>query len=164
VKTLVVYYSRTGNNEKIAHEIAHALGADVEQVQEQADRTGGGGYMRAAGDAIRRRPAQLEPARSSPEDYDLVILGGPVWAQTMCTPVRTYARQHSTEFNSLALFSVGGAAFFARKAIDSIARATGISPAASLALSESQVEGNHAKEVSDFVASLTTAPSRRRAS
>lgn len=80
MKVLVVYYSRSGNNHKIAGELAQALGADIERLKEKTNRSGSVGYMKAGRDSMRKRPAELEPVSNDPANYDVVVLGGPVWA------------------------------------------------------------------------------------
>ncbi len=53
MKTLVVYYSRTGNTKLIGDELAAVLGADVEELKDRDDRSGRMGYIRAGRDALR---------------------------------------------------------------------------------------------------------------
>ena len=154
MKALVVYYSRSGNNHKIAGEVAKALGADIERLKEKADRSGSVGYMKAGRDSMKKRPAELEPVGNDAANYDVVVLGGPVWAWAMNPPVRTYALQNKDRFRKLAVFSTGGAAQFAQNAIDDLRSVTGISPVATLALSDKDVGGNHSKALSDFVAAI----------
>jgi hypothetical protein len=156
MKALVVYYSRTGNNRKIAGEIAEALGADVEELKERASREGPMGYLLAGRDAMRKRPAELEPLAHRPADYDLVILGGPVWAFTMCTPTRTYALEHKHSFRLVAFFSTAADARFTRKAIQALTDACGKAPIATLVLSDVNVARDHRQAVTDFVASLNS--------
>jgi len=55
MKALVVYYSRTGNTKFVAEKIAQELGADIEEVIDKKNRFGLINYLRAGGDALRRK-------------------------------------------------------------------------------------------------------------
>lgn len=154
MKTLVVYYSRTGNSRKIAEELAEALDADLEELKERANRAGAKGYMLAGRDAMKKRPADLLPLEHDPADFDLVVIGGPCWAGSMCTPTRTYGIEQKDHLSRVAFFATGGDSRFARKALNSIAEATSITPVATLALGEKEVANEHAQALSAFVSAL----------
>ena len=154
MKALVVYYSRTGTNRKLAYELAEALGADIEELKEQTSRGGARGYMSASRDSLRRRPAELLPLAHDPSDYDLVVIGGPCWTQTMCTPTRTYGIQQKGKLDRVGFFGTAGGATFARKAVASMVNATGMTPIATMALAQKDVEGAHSRAIAEFVAAL----------
>ena len=44
MRSLVVYYSRTGVTKKVAEAISRKLGSDVEEIIDQRDRSGPKGY------------------------------------------------------------------------------------------------------------------------
>ena len=157
MKTLVVYYSRTGTTRRLAHELAEALGADIEELKERTNREGAGGYMRASSDSLRRRPAELLPLTYNPADYDLVVVGGPCWTQTMCIPTRTYVMQQKDNLSNVGFFSTAGGPMFARKAVDSMTDATGLTPIATMALAQKEAEGEHSQSLAEFVATLRNA-------
>jgi flavodoxin len=104
-KILVVYYSRTGNTKRVAEDIARQLHADVEQLIDKKDRSGAGGYLGGGKDATRGTPAAIEPVQYDPAQYDLVVIGTPVWAWTMTPAVRTYIATHKAAFKEIALFT-----------------------------------------------------------
>ncbi|TFH34602.1 MAG: hypothetical protein E4G93_05085, partial [Dehalococcoidia bacterium] len=125
MKSLVVYYSRTGNSKRIGDEVAAALGADVEELKDRTNRQGVTGWMKSGSDARRKRIADLEPNVHDPAAYDLVVLGGPVWAFTICSPTRTYALTHRDSFKRVAFLSTGGDYKSIEKAFDALREATG---------------------------------------
>jgi flavodoxin len=157
VKVLVVYYSRTGNTKLIASEVAAALGADVEELKDRKNRQGLVGWMNSGRDARRKRPADLEPVTHDPAAYDLVVLGGPVWAFTICSPTRTYALTHRDSFKRVAFMCTLGDYKYARKAFAELNEVTGMEPAATLGVTEGDVHDDHADALAEFVEALNHA-------
>jgi menaquinone-dependent protoporphyrinogen IX oxidase len=108
LKTLLVYYSRTGTTKKVAESLAYALTApqapDIEQLQDTKDRHGPIGFLRAVADAVSRKIVPIESPARHPADYDLVIIGTPVWADTMSSAVRAYLDEYGPSIRRAALF------------------------------------------------------------
>ncbi|MBN2335141.1 NAD(P)H-dependent oxidoreductase [Candidatus Bathyarchaeota archaeon] len=94
MKALVVYYSRSGVTRKAAEEIASRLHANLDEIKEQKDRSGIIEWLKAAREATQRQIPEIEPPKKEPDDYDHVIVGTPVWAFTMSSPVRAYLTRH----------------------------------------------------------------------
>lgn len=107
-RTLVAYYSMSGNTRVIANEIGNAVDADIEEITEPRQRHGIGGVMRAMVDAVMRREPPIDSANHDPARYDVLLLGGPVWAGRMASPVRTYARRYGTNASHVAFFCTEG--------------------------------------------------------
>ncbi|MCK4376551.1 MAG: flavodoxin, partial [Candidatus Brocadiae bacterium] len=76
-RCLVVYYSRSGTTRKAAEAIAGLLGCDIEEILDRKDRSGVTGYLVSLKDSALRKPAEIEPVRRDPADYDLVVIGTP---------------------------------------------------------------------------------------
>ncbi len=108
MKALVVYYSRTGNTRRAAERIAQSVSADLEELKEETERSGLRGYVSGGRDALRRRPAALLPVERDPSAYDLVIVGSPIWAFTLCPAVRTYLMQSAAAIKRAAFFCTHG--------------------------------------------------------
>lgn len=102
MKTLIVFYSRTGCTRLVAEALARLLGADLEELRESADRSGARGYMLAGRDALLKRPAELLPTTRRAEDYELVVAATPVWAFTVCPAVRTWLTREAPRLRRLA--------------------------------------------------------------
>lgn len=108
-KILVVYFSRTGTTRLLASALARMLAADLEEICEGNDRRGLGGYLRSLVDVIRRRHVEIVPAGLNVSDYDLVVIGSPVWAASVSAPVRSYLIENRARFPDVAFFcSFGG--------------------------------------------------------
>ncbi len=106
-KILVVCYSRDGATEIVARRIAEALEADLDVIGEPTARAGVLGYLRSAIEAVARGVPTIT-TRKNPRDYDLVVVGTPVWVGTMSSPVRSYLLAHAGEFRNAAFFAVMG--------------------------------------------------------
>ena len=80
MKSLVVYYSRTGKTKFVAETIAAELGSDIEEIVDLKNREGKIGWMSATQNASRGKETQIAPTKKAPNDYDLLIIGTLVWA------------------------------------------------------------------------------------
>jgi len=89
-KTLVVFYSRSGTTRRIAQALSEALKCDLEEITESRPRTGFLGYMRSLLEARRKLPSIITPRKHDVSSYDLVVIGTPVWAWSLSSPVRAY--------------------------------------------------------------------------
>lgn len=109
MKILLAYYSRTGVTRKVAEYIAGKVNAEVEEIKDTVNRQGVLGYLFAGRDGMKRRLTKLEAIKLNPADFDLVIVGTPIWSWNMSAPVRTYLENNKTKFNQVAFFcSMGG--------------------------------------------------------
>lgn len=106
MKTLVVYYSFSGNTRLIAETIAEAVNADIEALKpEKPLNAGGAGYvMWGLRQLVSRSRTQLLPLAHRAEDYDLIIIGTPVWSYTITPPVRTFLEEQNISGRKIALF------------------------------------------------------------
>jgi len=103
-RTLIVYYSRTGRTRQIAAAIGAQLNADIEPIEDQGRRMGIWGYLRSAQEAMQHRLVRVTAATKNPADYDLVVLGTPVWARNMCSPMRSYIVAQRGRLKEIAVF------------------------------------------------------------
>lgn len=92
MKTLVVYYSQSGNTEKIAKRVAQVTGADLELLETVTPYTGD--YQKIVADAQEeverdyQRP--IKPLKHNVQDYDRIVVGTPTWWYKMSSPVLTF--------------------------------------------------------------------------
>jgi flavodoxin len=107
MKTLLVYYSRTGRTKKIAEKIQSLLKCEMERIQDLKNRDGIIGWLSAGREADRKLSTKIKNIQYNPSDYDLVIIGSPTWNRHVSVPIRTYIQQHQEELTHVALFSTG---------------------------------------------------------
>jgi flavodoxin len=149
MKTLVVYYSRTGFTKKLA------LQAETEELVDNTSRKGIMGWITGGRDAVKRFMTVISPAQKDPAQYDLVLLGSPVWAGTMAPALRTYLTQQKSKIKRSACFcTMGGSGdqnLFAH-----VAEILGQKSAATLTVRTKQVTANgFATELDKFVEQVT---------
>lgn len=156
VKTLVVYYSRSGNTRKLAEEIGAVLKADVEELRDGKSRSGPIGFLMAGREAMKKTPVELQPLTHDPSAYDAVVVGSPVWASTVCSPVRTFLERNRTTPKKVAWFCTSGGEdpTGAEKTFEAMTEASGLNPAATLGLGRLALKNDHTQKVSAFAASL----------
>lgn len=110
MKSLVVYYSRTNTTRKLAEKIAGEINADIEEIKPKVNYQGKIGYVRGGKDAMSEKIIDLEELKYNPEDYDVVYIGGPVWASKAANPLISYLNQNS--FSNVKFFLTAGKSGF----------------------------------------------------
>jgi flavodoxin len=123
-KILVVYYSRTGNTERVGKDIAECFGADIEKVVDKKNRKGFFGFIGAGQAATFKRRTRIEPLKRDPSQYDIIIIGTPIWALSMTPAIRTYLTQTKGKLKSVAFF-VTSAGTSAKKIVASMEKLSG---------------------------------------
>jgi flavodoxin len=108
MKTLVVYYSRTGRTKRIAEEIAKKLSADIEEIIDIKQRFGPIGFIDGGRQAKKKELTEIKTCSKEPSQYDVVIIGTPIWYFTMATAIRTYLHQQKDLLPKVALFCTYG--------------------------------------------------------
>jgi flavodoxin len=161
-KVLVAYYSRTGHTRAVALEIAARCDADVEEIRDSVTkRSGVLGYFRCGREALRKTLPPIEPAKHDATRYDLVILGTPVWASHMASPLRSFASAQAGKLERIAVFCTQGGNG-APKVLAEVAELAGKRPLATLALTQADVDkARYVERLDAFVAALKTELERR---
>jgi flavodoxin len=108
LKTLAVYYSRNGNARFVAETIAAEVGADIEEVIDLKKRSGILGYLSGGSDARRGKETEIAPTTKSPADYDLIIVGTPIWAGRPTPAITTYLKKNDLSGKKVAVFFTQG--------------------------------------------------------
>lgn len=154
MKILVVYYSRTGITKKVAERIASALGADKEEIIDKSNRSGVMGYLRSGKEAVKKILADIEPVKIDPSAYDLVIIGTPVWAATMSSPVRSYLTTQKGKIPRVAFFATQGGEG-ASRAIEQMAELAALPAKAGLAvMTKEVVRDDYQAKLEKFISEL----------
>ncbi len=104
MKSLVVYYTRTGNAKFVAETIAAELSSDIEEIVDQKKRAGPLGWVSAGRDSTQEIETQIAATKLSPANYDLIVVGTPIWAWRPTPAIRTYTKQNDLSGKKIALF------------------------------------------------------------
>jgi flavodoxin len=103
MKILVTYYSRTGTTRVVGEQLARELGADIDEIVDLKERLGTANYMRAARDAKGMKATKIQ-CEKDPIDYDLIVLGTPIWWSNLPPAPRTYLTSHNLKGKKVAFF------------------------------------------------------------
>ncbi|MFC1742108.1 flavodoxin family protein [Nanoarchaeota archaeon] len=154
MKALVVYYSRTGTTRKAGKAIASELKCDVYEITSPVKRGGPIGYMKCGREGMRKMLTKIDAVKNDPAEYDIIVIGTPVWAWNMSSPVRTYLRDNKDKFKKVAFFcTMGGQGD--DKTFASMKEECGKEPVATLALITKEVmRGNPEEKIKGFVGRL----------
>ena len=108
---LVVYYSRSGNTEALAREIARKLEADIIRIESAAYTLDYKGWRRASKDASSEIPAEIEPEVVDMSQYRLVFLGSPIWWFRPAPPLWTFVEKNDFSGQNIILFNTFNSRF-----------------------------------------------------
>ncbi len=102
---VIVYYSMSGNNKKLAHAVSEKTGLKAVEITETDKRT----IPRIFGDIILGRRPETQPSPEVLDGCDKIILCAPVWAGTVASPLRGYLKYINKKGMSFSFLTVSGA-------------------------------------------------------
>jgi flavodoxin len=142
MRTLVVYYSRTGTNETLAQQVRERVPGDLDQIVDKKNRDSmaGNGFA-----AFFRLKTQIAFAKD-PADYDRVVVVTPFWAGRLPPATRTYLKTHGPRLKAFALLSACGRGEDNDKALPDVEATAGRAPFASLLVKVDELESNATQE------------------
>ena len=113
--TLIAYYSFEGNCRALATHMvetapktANAKLAELRPVEETVPRNGFGKYLVGGKAAFFKQTTPLQPLGFSLRCFDLIIVGGPVWAYDITPAIRQFLTQTNWHNKWVALFAMHG--------------------------------------------------------
>ncbi len=109
MKSLVVYYTRTGNSKFAAETVAAEIGADIEEIVDLKKRQGRLAFLSNGRDAMQEKKTQIAQTTRKPADYDLIVVVQPIWGGNPTPAIRTYLNRNDLLGKKVALlFSDSG--------------------------------------------------------
>lgn len=102
MKPLVIYYSNSGNNERLALRIKNSLGCEVLEIKEKKKR----GAVSILFDLFFNRSTKLSEHKISNYEQNVVMLVAPVWGGKIATPMRAFAEQERKNIHKYFLITL----------------------------------------------------------
>ncbi len=155
MRCAIIYYSRTGTTRKLATALAGALDADLSEIGCERYRPGVLRYLRAGYDSLTGNLPPIEAPPIAADEYDLLLLGAPVWTSYPAVPLRAYLAGKPAVPAHVGVFLTYGGHSPATAAFDGVAKALHKQPVATLALKAEAVTADSlAQEIAPFVRQL----------
>jgi len=103
-KTLILYYSRTGNTRVACEALQKELGADMQEIRDLNSRDKGFGMIAGMFKTILGMRTKIEPATVDFEPYDRIIISAPIWAGTFGLAMRTFVKRNNFAGKDVLIF------------------------------------------------------------
>lgn len=163
-KILLVFYSATGHTRAIADEITAELGATIVQINCPSLDQGGFLTLRRLWSALTRSRPDIKLSRSEVvEEFDLVLIGGPVWAAKLATPVSHYIEQVARKLPAAVGVFISAGSSATSGALKQWIAGVGKQPVATLSVcDDDRVTGYHIALIQEYVEALKSHLSHHR--
>jgi flavodoxin len=103
-KTLLLYYSKTGNTKAACEALQKALGADIKEIKDLNSRDtkfgGIGGMLKTLLDMN----TSIEPKKVDLTPYKTVIISAPIWAGKFGLAMRTFVETNRFDGKNVIIF------------------------------------------------------------
>ncbi len=110
-KVLVLCYSRNGNTEVMAKEIAKRYNAELQFIEAKAYSRDFKGWRKAGSDADTHSESPIEPTILNMKKYDTVFLGSPIWWYRPAPPLWTFVKNNNFTGKQIVLFNTFNSRF-----------------------------------------------------
>lgn len=157
LKAVIVYFTVSGHTQAAAESVAAALGADLERIEAAKPLPSNLFALLAVGGfaATMKRAWAARPAALKFGDYDLVIIGTPIWAWSLNPVVRGWLRANPipAEIPYAAFATVGGP--IGSGPFDEMAAIVGRTPFATMTIHDAdRKSGGDVRLIEGFVAEV----------
>lgn len=104
MKTLIVYFSFSGNNRLLAEHLAKRINCDAFPVVEKKRRT----IITIFLDMLFRREPKIEDLECAASNYDRIVLVAPIWDSKLANPVKTLIKKEKAALCDYSFISLCG--------------------------------------------------------
>ena len=101
---MIVYYSFTGCNQKLATKLQTKTGFDIFQINELKKRK----KISILLDVLFKRKTKVQSVDIYLKQYDLIILVSPIWIERISTPMKAFLLQNKDNIKNYAFISFCG--------------------------------------------------------
>jgi flavodoxin len=109
-KVLVVYFSRSGNTQLLAQEIANYYQASLLALEAKEYPMGLRGLLHAVADS-QETQALISPEKTDLSAYDTLFIGAPIWRYSPAPPVWQFIDNNKLANKKVVLFSTFNSGF-----------------------------------------------------
>lgn len=109
-KTLILYYSRTGNTKMCCEALQKELGADLIEIKDLKNRDGGWGFFTGALGSMFNVHTNIDPLNPDLSPYKNIIIASPIWTGTLSTAIRTLIDKNRFDNKQVVMFTTTNAA------------------------------------------------------
>ena len=160
MKALVVFYSKTGITKEVAVLISEELDCDIEEIFDVKTRKGFLGFIKSGIESVFRIMPKIKETEVDPKNYDLIIIGTPIWAGNMASPVRTYLSLNNEKLDKVAFFCTMKGDD-PKKTFLEMERVSESKPLACLALEDEEIKKEmHIKRIKEFIKKIKASGNR----
>lgn len=106
MKKLVVFYSLDGNTKFIAQNLAQKLGAEILELKPEKEIPKSEPLKHFLGgkQVLLKETPKLKKYDINLADYNIIIIGTPVWAYNFSAPIRTFLKENKIQNKKIILF------------------------------------------------------------
>ena len=108
-KTLILYYSLTGNTKASCEALQEALRADIVEIKDLVDRSGRWGFFKTAIGSLLGMHTKIEPENPDLSPYPNIILGSPIWTGKLSMAIRTLIDKNRFDGKKVIIFTTTNA-------------------------------------------------------
>lgn len=102
-KTLIVYYSKTGNNKFVAEKFSKLIEADLEEI-----KTVGNNLLLLYIFSWLKISTKIKPLTTDLKEYERVILFSPIWFGSLISPIRGFVKKSKDDIKEFLFITVCG--------------------------------------------------------
>ena len=105
-KVGVIYYTRSGNSQRVAEKIAGKLNCDLIQITDQINWKGLIGYLKAGFYSMTKRPVEIQLSGDL-DGFEEYVVVGPLWAGGLAPSLVALLERLPREKVHLVVTSIG---------------------------------------------------------
>ena len=102
MKPLIVYFSHSGNNVKLANELRDRIGCEMYEIKEKKKRKD----LSILFDVLLKRNSRLAPIDVDVSEYGPIILLAPIWAGKIAAPMRTFIKMEGDKLTDYSFITL----------------------------------------------------------
>jgi len=108
-KTLILYYSLTGNTRAGCEALKKELGASIMEIKDLRKRSGKWGFFKTAIGSLVGKHTKIEPEKLDLTGYQNIILGSPIWTGKLSMAIRTVIDRNRFDGKKVIIYTTTNA-------------------------------------------------------